>query len=241
MASRLLLQKLGLQPTTYKLYPTAFRLDVPYGIRPLSIKASHAVAVLAIMDTDLDILDCQACTGEWEYFNNLPEEITRAVYRGTADNREYSSYITWSPYQPGYRQLDSLPAHYWWWLDALAAWVAANPAPATGWEEELVDVPAPPPGVGRRPEYQPQTSGGVFRDALDTHSLDLTEGDVAHLRQWYLPSVARILRWDSETTWPRIQAEPYYPGMATDWERQTILAVEPRWVRVWTPHVDTST
>ncbi len=240
VACRLLLQKLGLRPKTYKLYPTAFRLDVPEGIRPLSGKATHAVATLAIMEKDLDVLDCQACTGEWEYFQHL-QNVPWPIFRGTKDAREWSSHITWSPFQYNYRKQDGLPAHYWWWLDMLASWVVSHPAPATRWEGELADVPAPPPDVGRLVGIRPGASGDELRRAMDAHSLELTETDIAHLHQWYLPSAARILRWDSEAVWSRRQAEPYYPGMETDWRYKTILAVEPKWVRVWPPHVGTST
>jgi hypothetical protein len=238
VACRLLLQKLGLRPNTYKLYPTAFRLAVPEEVRPLSRKATHAVATLAIMATDLDVLDCQACTGEWEYFKNL-HEVPWRILRGTKDTREWSSLVSWSPFHYDYRKWDGLPLHHWRWLDQLASWMVSLPAPATKWEAELVDIPAPPPEVGRH--IATGVSDVELRRTLDTYSLDLTATDIAHLHQWFLPSAARILRWDVEATWARRLAEPYYPGMEMDWRRTTILAVEPKWVRAWPPYSGPST
>ncbi len=96
-----------------------------------------------------------------------------------------------------------------------------------------------PPEVGRH--IATGVSEVELRRTLDTYSLDLTATDIAHLHQWFLPSAARILRWDVEATWARRLAEPYYPGMEMDWRRTTILAVEPKWVRAWPPYSGPST
>jgi hypothetical protein len=221
---------MGLQPNTYRLYPTAFRFLVPERNRPLSTKATHAVATLAFMAADLDVLDCQAHTGEREYFDNLPTD-SRRLFRGSADDREWSSHVSWSPFHYHFRKWDRLPAYHWRWLDQLALFVVSRPTPATEWEAELVDLPTPNPA--EKPASEP-----ALRAMLDVYSLGPAATDVVdHLHQWFLPSAARVLRWDLESTWARRLAEPYYPGTEVDWCKKTILAVEPKWVRPWTSYV----
>ena len=118
-AGRLLLQKVGLTPDKYRLYPTAFRLPVPEGQRPLSRKATHLVAVAAILQSAPDVLDLQAHTNEATYFEALPARGQQWVYLGPSDQREMSCKVSWTPFHAHYR-CATIPQHQWAWIDQIA-------------------------------------------------------------------------------------------------------------------------
>ena len=110
----------------------------------------------------------------------------------------------------------------------LASFVVARRATPTTWEADLVDLPYPTDA------HIPPASETALRAMLSTYAQSPSKLDMeAHLRRFNAPSAARVLRWEPESTWPRGQAAPYFPGDDVDWEEQQILSLEPCWVQQW--------
>ena len=228
-ACRLLLQKQGLHPSKYRLYPTAFRIPMVGRHRPLSGKSTHAAATLAILESRPAVLDSQAPTGEEEYFSALSTTKSRWLYLGTRDAREWSSTVSWTAYHTEFRAWNKLQPIHWTWLNQITNFVVARHSTPTTWDSALVDLPYPTDSHVR------STSETALRARLCAYALPPWAQDLeSHLRRSYAPSAARVLQWEPEATWTRSRAIPYFPGHPEDWEEHAILSVEPCWVQQWT-------
>ena len=230
VACRLLLQKLGLVANKYRLYPTAFRLPVAEKHRPLSRKATHLVAMVAILTSEPNVLDRQAHTDEETYFAGLPHGGGQWVYRGSNDQREMSSTVNWTPFHSHYRKDGILLPHHWGWIDQIAKFIVSRENTPIEWDTDLVALLQL---HDRRagPELPVPASETALRAMLSLYaqSPDQTTVD-RHLRRAFVSSAVRILYWAPEATWARPRGVPYLPGGSQDWSAHPPLSVEPMWV-----------